>query len=165
VIDTADSRGELDKKEIYWIAHLNTISPNGYNMTTGGYGGGGNWHKGRQRSEETRKKMSESKKGKPNGREGKPSPLKGKHYWSEEAKRKLSESTMRRPSNNPNGMRGMHHSEETKARLAVLRSGSGNGNFGKSMSEEQKGMISRSVKKFNEMRMARDGQAPTKQGA
>lgn len=36
VIDTANSKIELDEKEKYWIDKLNTISPNGYNLKSGG---------------------------------------------------------------------------------------------------------------------------------
>jgi group I intron endonuclease len=36
IIDTAQSPIELSEKEIYWIKDLNTVSPNGYNLTTGG---------------------------------------------------------------------------------------------------------------------------------
>lgn len=36
VIDTAESISELKEKEAYWIAKLNTLAPNGYNLTTGG---------------------------------------------------------------------------------------------------------------------------------
>lgn len=35
-IDSACSRMELDQKEIYWIATLNTLSPSGYNLSEGG---------------------------------------------------------------------------------------------------------------------------------
>lgn len=35
-IDSANSREELNEKERYWIEKLNTLSPNGYNLTTGG---------------------------------------------------------------------------------------------------------------------------------
>lgn len=36
VIDTAETVEELDEKEIYWIAKLNTLFPNGYNLKEGG---------------------------------------------------------------------------------------------------------------------------------
>lgn len=36
VIDTAVNESELNSKEKYWISELNTLSPNGYNLKTGG---------------------------------------------------------------------------------------------------------------------------------
>lgn len=36
VIDTAETIQELNSKEEYWIKQLNCISPNGYNLQTGG---------------------------------------------------------------------------------------------------------------------------------
>lgn len=36
-IDCAFSREELDQKEIYWIKYYNSLSPNGYNLTSGGH--------------------------------------------------------------------------------------------------------------------------------
>ena len=35
-IDTASTKEELNEKEKYWIEFFNTISPNGYNLKTGG---------------------------------------------------------------------------------------------------------------------------------
>ena len=61
IIDHAISQEELDSKEIYWITETNCISPNGYNLQSGGGGRG-------IPSEETRKKMSISQKGKSLGK-------------------------------------------------------------------------------------------------
>lgn len=36
VIDQVESKSELSEKERYWIKHLNTLAPNGYNLTEGG---------------------------------------------------------------------------------------------------------------------------------
>lgn len=76
VIDSANSREELNKKEKYYILQYNSFIHNkdshGYNMTLGGEGMSGRiltleqrmiiskTHKGKIVSEETRKKMSES---------------------------------------------------------------------------------------------------------
>jgi len=38
IIDYANNLDELNDKEIYWINELNTVSPNGYNLTCGGQG-------------------------------------------------------------------------------------------------------------------------------
>lgn len=35
-IDTASTREDLDEKERFWISKLNTLSPNGYNLKSGG---------------------------------------------------------------------------------------------------------------------------------
>ena len=52
-IDSARSESELCKKEVFHIARLNTVTPNGYNLTIGGEGSLG-WVP----SEECRKKIS-----------------------------------------------------------------------------------------------------------
>lgn len=57
-IDTATTEVELFEKERFWIAHFNTFSENGYNLTEGG-GGIVNM------SQEIRAKISKSKTGIP----------------------------------------------------------------------------------------------------
>ncbi len=57
-IDTAISEQELFEKEKFWIAHFNTFSKNGYNLTEGG-GGIVNM------SQEMRDRISKKKKGVP----------------------------------------------------------------------------------------------------
>mgnify|MGYP003405240184 CR=1 FL=1 len=86
---------ELDDNEIYWINKLNTIVPNGMNMTDGGYGG--------YPSEEARKKISDSKIGK-------------KH--TEEHKQKVSDSLI----GNKRAF-GYEHTEETKDKIREYHSG------------------------------------------
>jgi group I intron endonuclease len=54
-IDKADDIEELNEKEIYYINLYKSISPNGYNLTTGG--------NNKRLSEETKRKISESNKG------------------------------------------------------------------------------------------------------
>lgn len=49
-IDSAKNLNELNCKEIYWIKKLNTLSPNGYNLRTGGLNG--------SHSDETKRKLS-----------------------------------------------------------------------------------------------------------
>jgi group I intron endonuclease len=68
-IDKADDIEELNEKEIYYINLYKSMSPNGYNLTTGG--------NNKRLSEETKRKISESNKGR---------------KASEETIRKLSES-------------------------------------------------------------------------
>lgn len=76
-IDRAETREELNEKEIYWIKYYNSLVPNGYNVA-----GGGN--KNIIVHELTRKKLSECHK-------GEKAPWYGKHL-TEETKHKLSES-------------------------------------------------------------------------
>jgi group I intron endonuclease len=54
-IDKADDIEELNEKEIYYINLYKSMSPNGYNLTTGG--------NNKRLSEETKRKISESNKG------------------------------------------------------------------------------------------------------
>lgn len=65
VVDTAETQGELDRKEQDLIRALGTLAPNGYNLTEGGSGG--------KKSAETRARMSASLKKNPPkvSREGK----------------------------------------------------------------------------------------------
>ena len=76
VIEECENRDELNEREIFWIAKLNTKAPNGYNLTEGGDGNCGYVAseetrkklsaagRRRQVTAETRKKLSESQKGK-----------------------------------------------------------------------------------------------------
>lgn len=54
-IDVAATREELDQKEIFWIKHYDSMSPNGYNLHSGG--------EHHEVSEETRQKISNANKG------------------------------------------------------------------------------------------------------
>jgi group I intron endonuclease len=53
-IDVANSLEELNKKEVQYVASFHTLSPNGYNLTTGG--------ERCEVSKETRKKQSDSQR-------------------------------------------------------------------------------------------------------
>ena len=80
VIDTANSREELDFKEMYWIKTYNSISPNGYNLCEGGHSprwtpeireklsGDNHWTKHKSFSKESLKKKHDSLYRKPSGR-------------------------------------------------------------------------------------------------
>jgi group I intron endonuclease len=64
-------KAALDEAERAWIARLNTLEPNGYNVREGG-AGGGKWCeagkariRGRKLSDEHRAKISAARKGKP----------------------------------------------------------------------------------------------------
>lgn len=84
ILETVDSREELDEREIYWIREFNTIRPTGYNLTEGG--------KGVVPSEETREKFRKCNAGENNPAYGKPSKTKGKQIHSTEHKQRVSES-------------------------------------------------------------------------
>lgn len=59
IIDRANSRNELDKKEMYYISFYDCIAPKGYNLSEGGNGCRGYKH-----NEETRTLLSKIRTGK-----------------------------------------------------------------------------------------------------
>lgn len=99
-IDIACDRDELDLKEQYWIRYYNSLSPNGYNLHTGG--------KHYECSEETKRKISESNKGKKR---------------SLEHCKKLSERMKGRFVGDKNPSWGKPKSEETKEKIRVAKLG------------------------------------------
>ena len=157
LIDFAESKEELDKKEIYWIYYYNTYRGNnghGYNMTIGGNG------VGRMISEQAREKMSKSRIGKKHSEETKKKMrinnprLSGKNHphWN----KKQSKETIEKKSK---ALKGNKLSEETKMKLSIAHkgkklsdkhvekirqafTGEGNPMFGKSHSQETKDKIS-----------------------
>ncbi len=126
----------LEKEE---IARFNTVSPHGYNQTSGGEGG--------SLSEETRRKISEAHKGKKFSEEhrqniseaakGRPAPNKGIPH-SEEAKRKMSEVKKGRPALN----KGVPHTKEAKRKISEAAKGRPAPNKGIPHSRETKEKIS-----------------------
>jgi len=94
IIDNGVSRDVLNEKEIYWIRHLNTKVPNGYNITDGGDG-----HRG-PLSEETKRKLRVANIGKHLSEETK----KGENNVSKrpEVREKLSMAAKVRWSKKPN---------------------------------------------------------------
>ncbi len=122
----------LDWMEQEWIKEMNSLTPNGYNIDTGG-------HEGKHRSEETKKKISEAKKGNKN-------PMFRK-VFSEETRRKMSMSR-----------RGVILSEETKQRMSKARIGTHpsqktrekmrENNIGKTLSIETRQRISEALKAY-----------------
>lgn len=132
------SESNLDVREMHWIAALDCVRPNGYNLKTGGGGGrhsvqtrakmsksrkGRKFsdkhreslrqaHTGRKHSAETRKRLSEMNAGENNPMYGKPR--------SAEVRRKVSESHKRRyaiPGNNHHSL-GRKRSPEEKAKIS-----------------------------------------------
>ena len=113
----------LDMYEKEAIAKHNTLSPNGYNQTTGGEGGS-------SPSEETRRKLSEAHKGKPLSEEHRRKISEGNkgRTPSEETRRKISRSN-----------KGKTHSAKTRRKLSEAHTG-------RTLSEEHRRKISRSNK-------------------
>lgn len=81
LLEEVETKEQADEREKYWIKTLDTLFPNGYNMTTGGGGGNtillmtdeqkkdlyarqANSRRGRKMSDEFREKMSKIHKGK-----------------------------------------------------------------------------------------------------
>ncbi len=87
----------LDEREIFWIAKLNSMFPNGYNLTSGG-------NAKRIVSEVTRAKLAVIAQGRFAGEKN---PFYGKHH-TEEAKAKNAE-----------GHRGKKASTETRFKMSV----------------------------------------------
>jgi group I intron endonuclease len=131
IITKCDTKAEAIQLEKFWIIELNTLMPNGYNMTSGGDGGYtlGNWseeaitalykrqgnsRKGAVVTEATRRKISESNM-------GKTIPLE---------QRQRQSATLKRIGHKPPVMKGKvpwmagkTHSEATKDKLSKARLG------------------------------------------
>lgn len=130
VLEEVSSREALDERECYWIEHLNTMSPNGYNMIPGGTGKG-------EVCEETRARISASRKGKCVGEDN---PFYGKKH-TEESKRKMRENHVdMRGEKNPNY--GKHFSDEHRAKLSESKLGEKHYCWGKHLSPETRAKIS-----------------------
>lgn len=97
---------DLNNAEEYYIDWYNTLSPNGYNLTTGGEGG--------KVSEEAKLRMSNATKGKNN-------PFYGKTH-SQEIKQRFSTAR----SGSGNAMFGKKQSTETKLKISNARKGQHN---------------------------------------
>lgn len=109
------SREMLNDREVHWISYFNSVSPNGYNLTSGG-------SQCLTFSKETLAKMSAAKKGKKISDETKQKVSdfnKGK-LVSEETRAKLSAYN-----------KGKKLSEETKAKLSAYNKGKSPGNKGR----------------------------------
>lgn len=107
IVDSADTKELLGEKEKYWIKSLNSMYPNGYNLTSGG-------EEAYTYSEETRRKMSERKIG---------------FHHSEETKKKFRE--FRHSEDVKQKLRGRFVSEDTKRKMSESKMGEKNPAFGK----------------------------------
>lgn len=93
-LEHCETASQLNQCEQKWIAHFNTIVPNGYNLMSGGQSNG-------KHSNETKQRMSQAHKGK---------------KFTEVHKKAMSENHHDvSGSNNPHW--GKHLSEETKERI------------------------------------------------
>ncbi len=117
ILRECETQDELNKWEMYYIDKLNTVSPNGYNLTDGG---GGRVHS--KISEETRQKMSVSHSGSKNAMYGK--------THTKEARIKIKNARL--------GKKGHPCSEETKRIMSEKMKGANNPNFGKPLSNDVK---------------------------
>jgi group I intron endonuclease len=112
VLETDIDISKIHEREKFWIKELNTMKPNGYNLTEGGEGTFGYRH-----TEESKKRMSEMRKGVP----GKPKSEDVKKYLSELYKgRKLSEEQKKKISESKKGKR---LSEEHKMKISETQKG------------------------------------------
>ena len=142
VVDTATNQDDLDAKEVEWISKLNSLSPNGYNLTTGGKSGG-------KASDETRQKLSAARLGKAHTPEWnrKIGDANRVRKWTEESRRKIGASRKGRkqPSEavakTAESNKGKKRSQETcdKIRQALL------GKTGRVHSDATKAKISASL--------------------
>jgi len=117
ILEECENQEQLDACEISWIARLNSMFPNGYNLSAGGKG-----TLGHKQSDETRAKMSAARKGKPSPNKGKPSPKKGKpspkrgiptgRKTPPEVKAKLSAKN-----------KGQKRSTETRQKMSLAKKG------------------------------------------
>lgn len=90
VIEDCSGLSELNDREVYWIKKLNTLSPNGYNLTTGGDAG--------KMSDETKRKASELRIGIPLTEKNK----KGlKKAWSDPDRREARCAVIKEAMNRP----------------------------------------------------------------
>ena len=132
VIHECDDKDELNRLEIYYIGYYDTFG-NGYNLAIGGNGSMGYKH-----TDEAKKKMRKAQKNK---------------YFSEEHRRKISESKKRSYSNIENHPAyGKKRSEETKKKMSESGKGKiftkerrenmGKAQRGRILSEEHKTKIS-----------------------
>lgn len=170
LLDTANSKEELNRKEIYWIEYYDAVDdPMFYNILRGGKGGDITVKMTENEYNTFRKRISEHNKGRDNS--GKKNGFYGKHHsnevrmkisycmrnLSEESKRKMSDNHADISGKN-NPMYGVHrygennpfygkkHTEESKKRISESMSGENNPNYGKHRSEDTKSKISKALK-------------------
>lgn len=154
LVDMADSLEELNELEKYYIQKYNTVTPNGYNISTGGDGGCGflNWTKEEQ--DAFRKRVSDGiiTSGKLKGRIPVTNGIEDKHCWPHELDSYLDKGWWRgkcaRPSEEgiQQGLekRNKFYTDhpEVMQEFAASRRGEGNPMFGKQQTEKQRAAAS-----------------------
>ena len=110
LIDTAETKQELNEKEIYYINLFNSRNPDiGYNITKGGdCGVGGALFKNHHHSQETKQLMSKNRLGNKNSNYG-------NHWHQSDELRKLHSDLS---SGSGNGMYGKKHTDISKNKNA-----------------------------------------------
>ena len=129
------SEENLNSRECHWIATLDCVKPNGYNLQTGGYGGG-------SPSKETRRKIGAANKGnkRPDLAEYNRQTKTGKDPWNkgiprtEEEKQKMSESSKGQVAWN----KGKQMSDEARKNMSEAKKGKVPWNKGKKLSAASK---------------------------
>lgn len=119
-LGTYDSLEDLNNAEQYFIDYFNCITPNGYNLTSGGEGG-------YIRTQETKDKISKAKLGISNPKVSEA--LKGKHNSpkTEFKKGHISKHNLSYPGDkNPmygkvGAMKGRTHSSESRAKISAAK--------------------------------------------
>ena len=154
LVDTADSLEELNELEKYYIQKYNTVTPNGYNISTGGDGGCGfeNWTIEEQ--EGFRQRVSEGiiRSGKLKGRIPVTNGIEDKHCWPDELDSYLDKGWWKgkcaRPSEESiqQGLekRNKFYTDhpEVMQDFADRRRGEGNPMYGKQQTEKQRAAAS-----------------------
>lgn len=130
VLESVTTVKELDEREMFWIAELGTLSPNGYNLNGGGNGKG-------IVSDETKGLISATMRGKMAGNKN---PFYGKTH-TEETRRKMRENHWdMRGEMNPNY--GKNFSAEHRRKLSEAKAGEKGYWYGKHLPEETRAKIS-----------------------
>ncbi len=139
-IDSATSLEELNKKETEHILSNNTLSPNGYNLNTGG--GNRRW------SEESKQRMSQSHSGKTLDEEHKKNiSISVKKVFSENpekldgARKALKAAGEKWKKEGYHPKRGKKLSDKARKNIADAKIGSKNPMFGKKLNEKQMSAI------------------------
>lgn len=143
-IDIANNRDEAEKLERQWISELNTIHPNGYNISVGGIclEGEENPFYGKTHTKETRKCLSNLA----SQRIGILNSFYGKQH-SKETKIKISEAN-----------KGQNHSAHTKDYLSLINQGVRNPFYGKTHSDSTKKHLSQLKITKNIQMISADGE-------